>query len=636
MAGGISVQEVREAVLPPATVLVGGRTGLHRAVNGTATFRARIPAFPSLHGGELALVSLPLLRQMEARPRLDRLVTQLTDAGVAAIVFLDAGPADRLLLEQAGAAAEEHALPVLSTPPHHTAELVDVDLHRHLAGRREALLRRSQELQQEFTALAFAGRGLPVIVERLAAITGLPAAWEDRALELRSWATPPVSNGATHLPLPADLPTLLRGARLPLLRWGKAARPDANPEVTALPLRADSAPESFPWSRLVVPFTAGGQLAGYLSLVIRSGAADQEARLALAGAGLAASIEALRARAVTEAQGNATASLVRDWLTGRFDHPGELASRAGQLGHTPAPPYGVLVLETERAIAPEATQRLAQTLLGPPPAGPPGPQGSQGAQREAPEGPLTLSAALDERRTALLVPGVSAEAVEGAAGTAHAILAAVDAGGEGAPPVFGGIGRPAQRLEDVPRAYREALQALAIARRLGGRHRVAYFGSLGVYRLLAAVSPTEELSSFYQDTLGALVAHDHKSGGELLRTLDAYIACGGSPLDTAHRLHAHRNTVLYRLDRIAELLGVDVRQPEQRLLFHLALRAGEVLGELQPGGVSQAPPQGLPGAPPGTPGRPAAISSPSAPPSGPPAPGATAGAPPGRLALARR
>ena len=37
MAGGISVQEVREAVLPAATVLVGGRTGLHRALVKRAT-----------------------------------------------------------------------------------------------------------------------------------------------------------------------------------------------------------------------------------------------------------------------------------------------------------------------------------------------------------------------------------------------------------------------------------------------------------------------------------------------------------------------------------------------------------------------------------------------------------------------
>jgi purine catabolism regulator len=187
----------------------------------------------------------------------------------------------------------------------------------------------------------------------------------------------------------------------------------------------------------------------------------------------------------------------------------------------------------------------------------------------------------------LLVPAVSAAAVERAAEAAHGLLVRLAAGR--APAVFGGIGRPAARLEDVPRAYREALQALAIARRLGGRHRVAYFGTLGVYRLLAAVSPTEELRSFFHDVLGPLVAHDQKSGGDLLRTLDAYLACGGSPLDTAQRLHAHRNTVLYRLDKISDLLDVDVRQPEQRLLFHLALRAGEVLGELPPGALSGGP-----------------------------------------------
>ena len=167
-------------------------------------------------------------------------MSQLADAGVAAIVFLDTAEADRPLLEQAAAAAEQHALPVLSTPPQHTAEMVDVALHRHLAGRREALLRRSQELQQEFTALAFAGRGLPAIVERLATITGLPAAWEDRSLELRGWATPP--GGATARSTSRrTCPTLLRGARLPLLRWAKTVRADATPDVAVLPLRADSA-----------------------------------------------------------------------------------------------------------------------------------------------------------------------------------------------------------------------------------------------------------------------------------------------------------------------------------------------------------------------------------------------------------
>jgi purine catabolism regulator len=537
---------------------------------GITVEEARTPAFPALHGGELALVSLPLLRQVEPQLRLERLVAQLADAGVQAIVLLEAAAVDRALLEPAGAAADEHALPVFVAPAGQTAEAIDAAVHRQLAARREVLLQRGQEVQQELTALALAGRGLPAIVERLAAITGLPAAWEDRALEVRHWALPPAPS-ASAARLPADLPALLRAGRLALLRWANSLAGGTHTDLAVLPLHSDRPLEASPWKRLVVPFTAGGQVAGYLSLLCRHETPDQEARLALAGAGLAASIEALRMRTVSEAQGNATANLVRDWVAGRFEHVGELASRARQLGHAPRPPYGVLLLESDQALSADGLERLAQAVAaGAPPA----------------EAPAPLWATLDERRTVLLVPVATAAAVETAAEAVQALLASPLPGtrAQADPPaVIGGVGRAAARIEDVPRVYREALQALAIARRLGGRHRVAYFGALGVYRLLAAVTPVEELASFYDDTLGALVAHDRKSGGELLRTLEAYLGTGGSLIETAQRLHAHRNTVLYRLDRISEVLGVDVRHPEQRLILHLALRAGHLLGDLQPG-----------------------------------------------------
>jgi purine catabolism regulator len=611
---GITVEEARDVALPPDAILLGGHTGLWRTVTGTAIFRARTPAFPALHGGELALVPLPLLRQLELRPRLDRFVTQLADARVAGIVFLETNSGDTEILAGAAAAANEHGVPVFAEPlrtsPHaghasaYSVEAIDAALHRYLAGRREALLRRSQELQGELTALAFAGRGLPAIVERLAAIAGVPAAWEDPDLELRSWSGPPpgTPGAAAAAELPGDVPSVLRAARLPLMRWAKTIVPTAAPEVALLPLRADAPAAASPWKRLVVHFSAGGQIGGYLSLLGRNGSTDQEARLALAGAGLAASIEALRVRTVAEAQGNATASLVRDWLAGRFEHGAELAARAAQLGHSPSPPYAVVVFESEQLIPTDALGRLAQAV----------------SPRE-PEAPPVLLTAIDDRRIVLLLPSVDVQAVEDSAGALHSALARLAGprpaaspspvpprasaamvtplasatlppadgqgltGGAGARPIYAGIGRVALRLEDVPRAFREAQQSLAIARRLGGRHRVAYFGSLGVYRLLAAVAPTDELVSFYEDTLGPLIAHDHKSGGELMRTLEAYIACGGSPLVTAERLHAHRNTVLYRLEKIADVLGLDVRQPEQRLVLHLALRAGEVLGELCPG-----------------------------------------------------
>lgn len=572
----LTVDDAFAAVLPPGTIVLGGRAGLGRSVTNTATMRARTPAFPVLRGGEMALVPLALLQLIEPRPRIERLVAQLAEASVAAIVLLEVREDHQALLKPGGAAADEHALPLFVAPRLYTPEAIDVAFHRHLVRLREDLLRRGQELQHELTALALAGRGLPAIVERLAAITGLPAAWEDRALELCSWALPAAEHGGrAGVGLPADLPTVLRDARLPLLRWANSLAPGAHPEVATLSLRADHPSAMSPWKRSVVAFMAGGRVAGYLSLVGRGAVMDQEAMLALMSAGLAASIEALRMRTVSEAQGNAASNLVRDWVTGRFEHTGELAARAAQLGFPSTPPYGVVVLHAEQAITGDLLETLLQAASG----------AASGTQLPSP-----VSAVMDEQRTVILAPAMTSATVEAVTGAMRDLLAARSTGAAGAKslmPVFVGVGRVAAAVEDVPRAYREALQALRVAQRLGDRYQVAYFGALGVYRLLAAVSPWDELRSFYQDVLGPLVAHDHRTGGELLHTLEAYIGCGGSALETAQRLHTHRNTVLYRVDRISKVLSVDLRQPEQRLLLHLALRTGEVLGEL--GSTPNAP-----------------------------------------------
>lgn len=533
--------------------------------------RARMPAFPALRGGELALVSLTLLGELEGKPRLDRLVAQLSTARVSGIILLEvAGGAEHHEPLGAAVAAEEYHLPVFMCPPGHTAESIDAALHRYLVGERETLFRRSQQLQQEFTSLAFTGQGLPAILDRLAAVSGLPAVWEDRELELRAWAAPVA--GEQRLPDGvSDLTAVLRAARLPALRWARTLPPDSATEASTLPLRADSAASAQGWKRLIVPFTAGSQVNGYLSLIGHNGDITAEARAALAAAGLAASIEALRMRAVSEAEERASTSLLRDWISGRFESASELATRLRQFGHTPEPPFAVLVLERSDPFSAEELGRIATAVC-------PARAGQTGSQ---------LSASLDENRTALILAGVDEQAVGPAAEHVHALFQAREEmrvpevqarTRRPEPPVFAGIGRAVSRLEDVPRAYREAGKALAIARRLGGRHRVAHFGSLGVYRILAAVQ-SEELRHFYDDTLGALVAHDRKTGGDLMRTLETYVECGGSLIETAERLHTHRNTVLYRIERIVEVLRMDVRQPEQRLLLHLALRSANVLGD---------------------------------------------------------
>lgn len=77
--------------------------------------------------------------------------------------------------------------------------------------------------------------------------------------------------------------------------------------------------------------------------------------------------------------------------------------------------------------------------------------------------------------------------------------------------------------------------------------------------------------------LGDLLALPRAERTSLLATLDAWFSCGGSTKDAAEQLHYHRNTVLYRLRRIAELTGRDFRDPVQAAELYVGLRAHQLL-----------------------------------------------------------
>ncbi|WP_032377587.1 PucR family transcriptional regulator [Rhodococcoides fascians] len=77
--------------------------------------------------------------------------------------------------------------------------------------------------------------------------------------------------------------------------------------------------------------------------------------------------------------------------------------------------------------------------------------------------------------------------------------------------------------------------------------------------------------------LGDLLALPRAERQSLLATLDAWFSCGGSTKGAAESLHYHRNTVLYRLRRIAELTGRDFRDPVQAAELYVGLRAHQLL-----------------------------------------------------------
>ena len=85
------------------------------------------------------------------------------------------------------------------------------------------------------------------------------------------------------------------------------------------------------------------------------------------------------------------------------------------------------------------------------------------------------------------------------------------------------------------------------------------------------------LARAHAAVVGPLAEYERVAGGDLVRTLRAYVASGGNAVEAARRLGTHRNTVLNRLVRINALLGADVRQPDTLFRVHAAFRAGEFL-----------------------------------------------------------
>jgi purine catabolism regulator len=101
-----------------------------------------------------------------------------------------------------------------------------------------------------------------------------------------------------------------------------------------------------------------------------------------------------------------------------------------------------------------------------------------------------------------------------------------------------------------------------------------------VYRLLFAAESLPEFDAFHNEMLGALISHDRENRADLVETLRAFFDANGSPKDAAQRLGVHRNTVLYRLDRVKALTGYDLNDAETRLRLQLALYMNTIRASL--------------------------------------------------------
>jgi DNA-binding PucR family transcriptional regulator len=140
-----------------------------------------------------------------------------------------------------------------------------------------------------------------------------------------------------------------------------------------------------------------------------------------------------------------------------------------------------------------------------------------------------------------------------------------------------GVGGLCVRAADFPRSRHEAELALRMQESAALTDRVMIFDQLGIYRILADVRQTGSVETFVREWLGTLLDYDTKRRTDLVLTLTRYLEHGGNYDATAKAVAVHRSTLKYRLQRIREISGHDLADPETQFNLQLATRARQTL-----------------------------------------------------------
>ncbi|WRZ87897.1 GAF domain-containing protein [Streptomyces sp. NBC_01007] len=124
---------------------------------------------------------------------------------------------------------------------------------------------------------------------------------------------------------------------------------------------------------------------------------------------------------------------------------------------------------------------------------------------------------------------------------------------------------------DWSRAFSLASRCGAVMRAIGHSDLGATTGRYALYAMIFDTERVRELDRFIVDSIGPLLAYDERRGTDLVDTLSAYYVHRANVAATARALYVHVNTLLKRLDRADNVLGLNWRQ-ENDLQLQLGLR----------------------------------------------------------------
>lgn len=137
-----------------------------------------------------------------------------------------------------------------------------------------------------------------------------------------------------------------------------------------------------------------------------------------------------------------------------------------------------------------------------------------------------------------------------------------------------GIGTTVSNIKDLARSFKEAQTALEVGKVFDTEKTIISYDNLGIARLIYQL-PTTLCETFLHEVFkrGSIDNLDQ----ETLFTIQKFFENNLNVSETSRKLFVHRNTLVYRLEKIKKITGLDLRQFDHAIIFKIALMVDKYL-----------------------------------------------------------
>ncbi len=141
--------------------------------------------------------------------------------------------------------------------------------------------------------------------------------------------------------------------------------------------------------------------------------------------------------------------------------------------------------------------------------------------------------------------------------------------------IFTGVGRVVSNIQEISISYEEALNAINFGKMM--EQRFINYNELGIMRLLCKFGEENDLSEYIPQSVNKLLKYDGENNANLLHTLEVFLKTNSNATQTAKELFVHYKTVLYRLEKIRDVSGIELDNNKDRLEAELGLKIVSLL-----------------------------------------------------------